>query len=175
MRCRNACSTRIQMSRTSPFLQARVGAYSVIGQVGRDIIIHSASELLKIASFFTHLTRTMIAEQRVPVDVKQVALIGVRQPRGDPRHVLRGVQAQQLVQPRLHVVTWRVPDMNRGTGSHILLTDMISWCSTQQGMQTCSPNCWRPCRSCAIAYTGTRPTLLISSRRRPGHSPDGLL
>lgn len=56
-----------------------------------------------------HLAGFVVAEERVPVDVEEVALVGVRQAGGGARHVLRRVQAQQLVQPGLHLVTRRVP------------------------------------------------------------------
>ena len=48
-------------------------------------------------------------EQRVALHVVQLALAGVRQPRGRPLHMLGRVQAQQPVQPGLHRVARGIP------------------------------------------------------------------
>jgi hypothetical protein len=48
-------------------------------------------------------------EQRVTLHVVQLALVGVRQPRRRRRQRLGGVQAEQVVQPPLHLVAGGIP------------------------------------------------------------------
>mmetsp|Transcript_6623 Transcript_6623/g.23851 ORF Transcript_6623/g.23851 Transcript_6623/m.23851 type:complete len:275 (+) Transcript_6623:1571-2395(+) len=52
----------------------------------------------------------VVREQGVLADVEELALVRVGEALGDLRHVVRSVQAEQLVQPALHGVALGVPD-----------------------------------------------------------------
>jgi hypothetical protein len=57
------------------------------------------------------------AEQRVTLDEVQLTAAGVRELQWGPREVGGGIQAQQVVQPALHRITWGVPDTSTGSSN----------------------------------------------------------
>ena len=52
----------------------------------------------------------MKGEESVPLDIEELAFARRRDMRWRLWHMLAGIEAQQLVQPRLHLVTRPIPD-----------------------------------------------------------------
>lgn len=73
-----------------------------VAVVRRNVECHHPLEQL--------LRRLVVREERVPLHAKEGALVRVRQPRGRPGDVVGGVEAEELVEPRLDVVPRCVSD-----------------------------------------------------------------
>lgn len=84
----------------------------------------------------------VVAEQRVSLHKEQLAVGGVRQPRRRLGHVAAGVQAQQLVQPRLDGVAGRVPACGRAREQRV--TSALAPCLCSASASSAGDHAYAP-------------------------------
>jgi len=71
-------------------------------------LLYAADDPMPMPTY--HDTHLVVREERVPLDVEELALVRMRQLGRRPRHVLGRVQAERLVEPALDGVARGVPD-----------------------------------------------------------------